>query len=236
MMPDEKNDSLELSEQFISTSKEIDVEQIMTAIQKRIREKKETGILKQSEIDEISDMELLPLPDFNDVPKVYEPHLYPGVQPGPALKNEFHPMEASFEKEGGTGIRGIIKKILGKIRKIFFPFVRFMARPVYNELKQLIIDLHNENSYKLFELEHYKKTENRNKEYIILLHHTVNNLIAEASKSKIEQELQKTRIKVLEDKIEFLENRERAVEKKIFQAPGSPGEGDISIISKTSGK
>ena len=30
----------------------------------------------------------------------------------------------------------------------------------------------------------------------------------------------KTRIKVLEDKIEFLENRERAIEKKLFDQNG----------------
>jgi phage shock protein A len=54
------------------------------------------------------------------------------------------------------------------------------------------------------------------KEYIKLLHNALNNLITEASKLKIDHELLKTKIKVLEDKMEFLENRERAIEKKIF--------------------
>jgi len=231
-MSDEKNDSLE---RFISASKEIDVEEIMRTIRERIREKKEAGILKQSEIDEIADLELLPLPDFNDVPRIYEPHLYRDIQPGGSDKNEFHPMKVSFENEEGKGIRGLMKKILGKTRKVFFPLVRFMSRPIYNELKQFSIDLHNESLYKLFELEQNKRIENRNKEYIILLHHTVNNLIVEASKLKIEQEIQKTKIKILEDKIEFLENRERAVERKIFQDSGSLDERDISNLSNKTG-
>ena len=57
----------------------------------------------------------------------------------------------------------------------------------------------------------------QSKEYIKLLHNSVNNMIVELSKLKIDQDLLKTKIKVLEDKIEFLENRERAIEKKVFE-------------------
>ena len=60
-------------------------------------------------------------------------------------------------------------------------------------------------------------TTGHSKEYIKLLHNTINNMIVESSKMKIEEEMLKTRIKVLEDKLVFLENRERALEKKVYQ-------------------
>jgi hypothetical protein len=219
-MPNTPEKKLDAFDEFISVNKEIDVVQIMDTIKKRIREKKEAGVLKQSEIDEILDMELMPLPDFLEVPNVYEPHLYPGEAEARPGKKEFHPMEVKFEVEEGSGIRGQVKKILIKIRKILFPLVRFMVRPIYNELKQFSVDRFNENAHNIFknteEIAYYKHLVLQSKEYIKLLHNALNNLITEASKLKIDHELLKTKIKVLEDKMEFLENRERAIEKKIF--------------------
>lgn len=218
--PEEKPDA---PDEFISVNKEIDVVQIMDTIKKRIREKKESGVLRQSEIDEIVDMELLPLPDFLEVPNVYEPHLYPGEAQARPGKKEFHPMEVTFEVEEGSGIRGLVKKVLIKIRKILFPLVRFMVRPIYNELKQFNVERFNENAHNIFdnteEIAYYKHLVLQSKEYIKLLHNAFNNLITESSKLKIDHELLKTKIKVLEDKLEFLENRERAIEKQIFPTP-----------------
>jgi hypothetical protein len=51
-------------EPFISAAKDINVEEIMAAIRKKIQDKKDSGLLKQREIDEIAEMELQPLPDF----------------------------------------------------------------------------------------------------------------------------------------------------------------------------
>jgi len=209
-MPNTPEEKLYTPHEFISANKEIDVVQIMDTIKKRIREKKESGVLKQSEIDEIIDMELLPLPDFLEVPNVYEPHLYPGEARARPGKGEFHPMEVTFEIEEGSGLRGL---------------VRFMVRPIYNELKQFNVDRFNENAHNIFknteEIAYYKHLVLQGKEYIKLLHNALNNLITEASKLKIDHELLKTKIKVLEDKMEFLENRERAIEKKIFPPAGS---------------
>jgi hypothetical protein len=222
-MPNTPEEKLDAPDEFISANKEIDVVQIMDTIKKRIRGKKESGVLKQSEIDEIVDMELLPLPDFLEVPNVYEPHLYPGEARARPGKKEFHPMEVKFEVEEGSGLRGMVKKILLKVRKILFPLVRFMVRPLYNELKQFSVDRFNENAHNIFknteEIAYYKHLVLQGKEYIKLMHNAINNLITEASKLKIDHELLKTKIKVLEDKMEFLENRERAIEKKIFPTP-----------------
>lgn len=202
-MPDDKDLSLE---GFISANEEIDVNAIMDAIKKKIEEKKKAGVLKQSEIDEIVDMELLPLPDFLEIPNVYEPHLYP--------EHKFEDFQAyHFEPEIEAGAA---KKVLGKIRKLLAPLTRFMIRPYMTELKNLTAKLHNENKEDVHNLKQMVPIILQSKEYIKLLHNTINNMIVEISKLKIDQDLLKTKIKVLEDKIEFIENRERAIEKKIF--------------------
>jgi hypothetical protein len=211
---------------FLEAGDDINVTEIMDNIKQKISEKIDSGVLKQREIDEMEEMELLPLPDFLDIPNVYKPHLYPGSDTAFQAntqddeKNKFTDYVV-FTPESELGFK---KKILGKIRKIFFPLIRFMSRPIYNELKNIIVDLHNAN--KKFAFNNKRKFDtlsslititNQSKEYIKLLHNTINNIIVENTKMRIEDELLKTRIKVLEDKLEFLENRERALEKKVYK-------------------
>lgn len=211
-MPEDNNHSVN---GFISTDKDIDVEEIMASIKKRIQEKKDSGVLRQTEIDEIEDMELLPLPDFLEIPNVYEPHLYPEHKAG-----DFLPYHIEPEVEAG-----IAKKILGKIRGLLMPLLRFMIRPFVSDLKNLTVELHNRNKEDIHNLKQTIPLTFQSKEYIKLLHNAINNMIVESSKLKIEEELLKTKIRVLEDKIEFLENRERAIEKKLFNETNSVGKG-----------
>ncbi|MCK4835291.1 MAG: hypothetical protein KAT17_01570 [Candidatus Aminicenantes bacterium] len=189
-MPEKKNHSFE---DFISANKEIDVNAIMESIIKKIEEKKKSGVLKQSEIDEINEMELLPLPDFQEVPSVYEDHLFS------RKLEENLILGYEIEKER-RGLFGIIKKIMQKTRRLFLPLIRFAIRPALNDMARL----YGENIFK-------------SKEYIRILHNALTNMITESSKLKIEEEMLKTKIKVLEDRMAFLENRERAIEKKVFQ-------------------
>ncbi|MBN2346023.1 MAG: hypothetical protein JXO51_06500 [Candidatus Aminicenantes bacterium] len=181
-------------EPFIQAAPEIDVDEIMASIRKKIQERKDAGLLKQSDIDEIAEMELQPLPDFLEIPHIYEPILYPGfaenMAPPAALE------EAIQE-------RGLLKAILKKVRRLLFPWIRFMSRPLYVELKTGILDLQKKVPIVL-----------QSSEYIRLLHNAMHNLIVEASKLKTEEELLKTKVRILEDKIEFLENRQRALEKR----------------------
>ncbi|MCP5046156.1 MAG: hypothetical protein GY940_03225 [bacterium] len=237
-MPDDKNLT---QDGFISANQDIDVTEIMDSIKKRIREKKDSGVLKQSEIDDILDMELLPLPDFLEVPNVYEPHLFPGDETGSPPQDDYRPMEIGVEDEGGSGLRGIVKKALLLTRKIFFPLIRFMSRPTYNELKQFTGDRYNDNARDIYrmkqEFERYKHVITHSREYIKLMHNAMNNMMVEFSKLKIDEELQKTKMKVLEDKIEFLENRERAIEKKLFgDGDGVVSESKWGTKGKKSGK
>jgi hypothetical protein len=185
---------VQIMEPFISAGPEINVEEIMAAISKRIQEKKDSGLLKQRDIDEIAEMELLPLPDFQEIPNIYDPMLYPdfagNVDPNVQLEE---PRDTNP-----------VKIILKKIRSLFAPMIRFIVRPMCVELKIDILRLQKRDRIIL-----------QSSEYIRLLHNTVHNMIVEMSKLKTEEELLKTKIKILEEKSEFLENRERALEKKL---------------------
>ena len=192
---------------LFTAADDIDVVRIMADIRKSIEEKKKSGVLRQVEIDEIEEMELLPLPDFLDIPNVYENHLYPGGE----APEPFHPFHLEEELETGA-----IKKILKKLRGLFMPLQRFMLRPFRTSLQNLMVELHNSNKQDIHQLKALVPMIQQSKEYIKLLHNTINNMIVEASKLKIEEELLKTRIKVLEDKAAFLEDRQRAVEKKLY--------------------
>lgn len=204
-MPETDNKNF-TGDSFISASDTIDVAEIMTTIRKKIQDKKNAGLLTQKEIDDIENMELLPIPDILDIPYVYDPHLFPDRK-----GHEFKPFQLGPEDEPG-----IIKKILKKIRPLILPFLRFMIRPYGIELKNLSVQLHNLNKLEIHNMKKLIYDAYQAKEYIVLLHQVSNRLIIEASRLKIESDLLQTRIKVLEDKIEFLENRERQIEKKVF--------------------
>lgn len=180
-------------EPFVQAAAGIDVDEIMAAIRQRIQEKKDAGLLKQSDIDEIAEMELQPLPDFQEIPHIYEPVLYPGFAENMAPPAPL--AEAIQEK-------GLAKGLLKKVRRLLAPWTRFMNRPMYVELKTGINDLQKKVPIIL-----------QSSEYIRLLHNAMHNLIVEASKLKTEEEILKTRLRVMEDKVEFLENRQRALEK-----------------------
>ncbi len=181
-------------EPFISAAPDINVEEIMAAIRKRIQDKKDSGLLKQRDMDEIAEMELLPLPDFQEIPNIYDPMLYPDFA-------ENVDPNVQLEEPRDTNP---VKIVLKKIRSLFAPMIRFIVRPMCVELKTDILRLQKRDRIIL-----------QSSEYIRLLHNTVHNMIVEMSKLKTEEELLKTKIKMLEDKSEFLENRERALEKKL---------------------
>ncbi|MCX6555078.1 MAG: hypothetical protein NTZ12_08710 [Candidatus Aminicenantes bacterium] len=182
-------------EPFISAAPGINVEEIMDAIRKKIQDKKDSGLLKQREIDEIAEMELQPLPDFQEIPNIYDPILYPG-----AGENQ----SPSVSLEEALRETGPLKAVMKKVRSLFSPLIRFMTRPMYIELKTDILQLQKKDRIVM-----------QSSEYIRLLHNATHNMIVEISKLKTEEELLKTKIKILEDRSEFLENRERALEKKL---------------------
>ncbi|MDY0296545.1 MAG: hypothetical protein RB296_04425 [Acidobacteriota bacterium] len=202
-MTDETNNP---EKPLFSAAEDIDVQQIMVEIRRQIEEKKSSGLLRQVEISEIEEMELQPLPDFLEIPNVYENHLYPEH-----ASADYTPFHIEPELEGGAA-----KKALGLLRRLMMPLLRFMLRPFRTDLQNLIVELSNSNSRDIHHLKTLIPVVQQSKEYVKLLHNTINNMIVEASKLKIEEELSKTKIKVLEDKIAFLEARQRAIEDKLY--------------------
>lgn len=190
----------------ISTQAPVDVQSIMEQIEQRIREQKDSGVLKESEIEEICQMEMLPLPDFLDVPNVYEPHLYP-PRPSPS----YEPEVFSPELEAGA-----VKAMMGKLRRLLSPLTRFFLRPHSNELRHIVIERYNRNALEIHKLKQDNPILHQSKEYIKLLHNAMNNMIVEFSKLKIEEELLKTQVKAMEDRLAFLEKRERSIEHTLF--------------------
>lgn len=184
-------------EQFFSAGEGIDVNAIMAEIKDKIDGKVSAGVLKAKEITEIEEMEMLPLPDFQEIPHVYQNHLYPESM-----------NRIGFEPEGpgSTPLKKLIKKLLSMVRRVVMPVLRYMIRPVTDETRKIHVDRHNELRPITFQ----------SKEYIKLIHNALNNMVTESSKLKIENDLLKTRMKVLEDKIEFVERRQRAIEKRQF--------------------
>jgi hypothetical protein len=181
-------------EPFITAAPDINVDEIMAAIRQRIQDKKDSGLLKQRDIDEIVEMELQPLPDFQEIPNIYDPMMYPD------FAENLSP-EVNLEEPRDSNP---LKVVLKKIRSLLAPMIRFIVRPMCIELKADILRLQKRDRIIL-----------QSSEYIRLLHNTAHNMIVELSKLKTEEELLKTKIKILEDKSEFLENRERALEKKL---------------------
>lgn len=190
---------------LFTTGADIDVSQIMEDIRKRIDQKKKSGVLNDREVREIEEMELQPLPDFLEIPNVYRPHLYPPHQTDEAARKWF---TIPDEPEEGLG-----KKIMGKIRRLLDPLIRFMIRPYIRDAKLLSLKNSNSNLKAIREVEPLIY---QSKDYVKLLHNCANNLIVELTKLKIEEETLKTKIKTLEDKVAFLEKRERAIEDRVF--------------------
>jgi hypothetical protein len=181
--------------QFLTASPEIDVDEIMAAVQRRIEERRQAGAVRDEEIRDIEAMELQPMPDFQDIPDGLGADLYP------ECARPHHVLEEVHET-------GAAKRAMGLVRRVLFPMIRFFSRPLYMELKRETVDSAN----RLIDI---TPVVNHSREYIRLLHHVTNNAVVAITRMKVEQEMLKTRVRVLEEKMEFLENRERALEKRL---------------------
>lgn len=142
------NDNQDKFKDFMSADKSIDVKKIMQDIQKRIDEKKKSGVLRDKDVAQIEEMELQAYPDFQDIPNIFEPHLFTEER-----------LDHSHFDAGEEGEKGFVKKVLGKIRHILTPLTRFWLRPHlkefrwFNELNKKYIQLlHNSVNNLILEL------------------------------------------------------------------------------------
>jgi len=190
---------------FIEIKNEkIDVKEIMEKIKEDIEKKKKEGIYTEKEIKEIEEMVPYPLPDIQDIHHFYTQHLYQGKR-GVEPTVEPSPPPPGFKTR--------IKNLLLKIMKPVAPLIKFLVLPVHQQIMET-----NEKLYRTDKnLEKLYPVINKTTEYVKLLHNLSHHLVAELTKLKIEKEGMKTKMRNLENKIDFLEKREKALEKEILK-------------------
>jgi hypothetical protein len=86
------------------------------------------------------------------------------------------------------------------------PLIKLLILPVYEEHRQMVMILDQAN-----------KRLDKEQEYIKLIHNLCHNLVVELTKLKIEVDLLKTKVQIMEKDFEFLGKRERALEKEVFK-------------------
>jgi hypothetical protein len=133
--------------------------------------------------------------------------------------------------EEPSGRKLKIKNLALKLMRPFSPIIKFLVLPVHQELKETIENLYKTNQ-RLDALERkiddnlsrihqefqaVNSEMNRVREYVQLLHNISHNIVVELTKLKIEEESLKITTRILEKNFEFLGQREKALEKKVFE-------------------
>ncbi len=193
-------------------SSDINVEEIMKKIRERVEDKKRKGIYKEEEIKDIENVELLPLPDILDVPVVYSPEdLERGFE---KIKELGDVKTIEIEKPPQSKLKTRIKNIMIRIRNRIFPVLNFFSFFTLSEL-YASSDLNKEKINILID----KNSEILNiyKEHIKILHNYVHHITTEITKLKIENDELKVKLKEVENKLGFLEDRERTLEKETVE-------------------
>ena len=201
----------------------IDVEDIMKKIKERIENKKKEGIYTEKEIKEIEEMKPYPLPDIQDIHHFYSQHLYQEKKKSETeeKKSPEQPSEEPPEIPAEEiGLKKRIKFFLSKIMGPLSPLIKLLVLPVHEEVIETNEKLfRTDKNLEKLQSEFAKLNEVMGKtiEYVKLLHNMNHHLVAELTKLKIEKEGMKNKMRTLENKIEFLEKREKVVEKSVFK-------------------
>jgi hypothetical protein len=156
-------------------------------------------------------------------PQPFEEAEYPGS-----------PHSISPKQENSQNSKSKIKNVLLKIMKPLAPLIKLMVLPVHQELRDTIEKLDHANKHLdiLGNRQHqldkkvdewasrvdlaFEKLDNTN-DYVKLLHNLGHNLVVELTKLKIEEENLKLKTRIMEKDFEFLGQREKALEKKVFE-------------------
>jgi len=122
---------------------------------------------------------------------------------------------------------GMKSKIQGRAIRLltpFFPVMRLIGLPLHQELRATQQSLHATNlridgivRELGGNLDEARRDLNRSQEYIKLLHNLSHNLILAATSQKIEIDMLKSKVRVLEKELEFTERRERALEEEVLK-------------------
>jgi hypothetical protein len=144
-----------------------------------------------------------------------------GEEPGAEIS--YFP-DLDLEDAGEPAARGRIRGLVLKLMTPFRPLIKLMILPVYEEYRQTVRILHKTNKrldyfYRIKDRDHLANVErlDRLKSYTKILHSLAHNLVVEISKLKIEHEMLKTQVRILEKDLEFLSQRERSLEQEVFK-------------------
>jgi hypothetical protein len=122
--------------------------------------------------------------------------------------------EAGFESGEAPRVpRQKMRRLGLKIMSPFSPLIKLFILPVYEEHRQTVMILDQTNK----RLDRLISLKAREQEYIKLIHNLCHNLVVELTKLKIEVDLLKTKVQIMEKDFEFLGKREKVLEKEIFK-------------------
>lgn len=175
---------------------EVNVKEIMEKIRKDIEERRAKESLE--EVKKIEYEELRPWADHAEIKNFYEPILYGGV----SSQESAVQATSSIQNTPQKSFKFFLKKIFSIPRPWILRGLLFYLRPYidpkFDELTLITLNLQ------------------RSMEYIKLLHNLSNNIVVEMSKLKVEIDALRNRLITVENKLEFLEKRERIVEEKLL--------------------
>jgi pyruvate/2-oxoglutarate dehydrogenase complex dihydrolipoamide acyltransferase (E2) component len=122
------------------------------------------------------------------------------------------------------GPAGLKSKLQGRAIRLltpFFPFMRLLGLPLHQELRETQQSLHATNiridgivRELGGNLDAARRELGKSREYIKLLHNLSHNLIMVTTSQKIELDMLKSKVRVMEKDLEYLQKRERALEEK----------------------
>jgi len=146
-----------------------------------------------------------------------------GLPPAPPAG----PPPAPPAPEAGPVPSGTKSKLQGKMVRLltpFFPLMRLLGLPLHQELRETQQSLHATNvridgivRELGGNLDQARRDLNKSQEYIKLLHNLSHNLILTATTQKIELDMLKSKVRVLEKELEFAQKRERALEEQVLK-------------------
>jgi len=129
------------------------------------------------------------------------------------------PGGAAFGPGAAGPPAGFKEKMKGKVLKMmapFFPVIRLFALPLHEELNLTNKNLHETNRRIDFLYQRLEDLD-QSMEYIKLLHNLSHNIVVELTKLSIEHDGLKTKARILEKDLEFLEKREKMLEKQVVK-------------------
>jgi hypothetical protein len=175
---------------------EINVKEIMNKIRRDIEERK--AKIDSDDVKKIEYEELKPWADHSEIKNFYEPILYGNLN----VPSSEPPQQETLPVKGQKGLKNILKRIFSIPRPLLMRFLLFYLRPhmdyIDSKFHEIGLNLQ------------------RSMEYIKLLHNLSNNMVVEMSKLKVEVDALRNRLITVENKLEFLEKRERILEEKVL--------------------